>query len=107
MTADNVADLPAPALVVDVAALDRNIEVMRAALPGARLRPISAGGTGIYACNSWATEIQAGSYALMDAQYGRQEHPFSQAVFVLANEVVDCWPIDLRGWSPAAPEPAA
>ena len=45
MTADNVADLPAPALVVDVAALDRNI----------------------------------------DAQYDRQGHRFSQAVFVVSS----------------------
>jgi D-threonine aldolase len=48
---------------------------------------ISAGGTGTYDCNTWATEIQAGSYALMDAQYGRQGHPFRQAVFVLASVV--------------------
>jgi D-threonine aldolase len=48
---------------------------------------ISAGGTGTYDCNTWATEIQAGSYALMDAQYGRQGHPFRQAVYVLASVV--------------------
>jgi D-threonine aldolase len=48
---------------------------------------ISAGGTGTYDCNTWATEIQAGSYALMDAQYNRQGHPFSQAVFVLASVI--------------------
>jgi D-threonine aldolase len=48
---------------------------------------ISAGGTGTYDCNTWATEIQAGSYALMDAQYNRQGHAFSQAVFVLASVI--------------------
>jgi D-serine deaminase-like pyridoxal phosphate-dependent protein len=48
---------------------------------------ISAGGTGTYDCNTWATEIQAGSYALMDAQYGRQGHPFRQAAFVLASVI--------------------
>jgi D-threonine aldolase len=48
---------------------------------------ISGGGTGTYACNSWVTEIQAGSYALMDTQYGRQGHPFRQAVFVLAEVI--------------------
>ena len=31
---------------------------------------ISAGGTGTYALNTWANEIQAGSYALMDTAYG-------------------------------------
>jgi D-threonine aldolase len=48
---------------------------------------ISAGGTGTYACNTWATEIQAGSYALMDAAYGRLGLPFIQAVFVLATVI--------------------
>ena len=32
---------------------------------------ISAGGTGTYDLNAWATEIQAGSYALMDTAYGK------------------------------------
>ena len=59
--------------------------VMAAADVGGEL--ISAGGTGTYDCNTWATEIQAGSYALMDAQYRRQGHPFRQAVFVLASVI--------------------
>jgi D-serine deaminase-like pyridoxal phosphate-dependent protein len=48
---------------------------------------ISGGGTGTFACNTWVTEIQAGSYALMDTQYGRQGHPFRQAVFALAEVI--------------------
>ena len=48
---------------------------------------ISAGGTGTYACNTWATEIQAGSYILMDTAYGSQGLPFRQALFVLATVV--------------------
>jgi D-serine deaminase-like pyridoxal phosphate-dependent protein len=48
---------------------------------------ISAGGTGTYACNTWANEIQAGSYALMDTAYGRLGLPFTQALFVLATVV--------------------
>jgi D-threonine aldolase len=48
---------------------------------------ISAGGTGTYDCNTWATEIQAGSYALMDTQYGSQGHPFRQAVYLLATVI--------------------
>jgi len=48
---------------------------------------VSAGGTGTYACNTWASEIQAGSYALMDVAYERLELPFRQAVFVLATVV--------------------
>ncbi|MGN6794786.1 MAG: alanine racemase [Streptosporangiaceae bacterium] len=48
---------------------------------------VSAGGTGTYACNTWASEIQAGSYALMDTAYGKLGLPFSQALFVLATVI--------------------
>ena len=48
---------------------------------------ISAGGTGTYDINTWATEIQAGSYALMDSAYGKLSLPFSQALTVLATVV--------------------
>lgn len=48
---------------------------------------ISAGGTGTYALNTWANEIQAGSYALMDTAYGRLGLPFEQAAFVLATVI--------------------
>jgi len=41
---------------------------------------VSAGGTGTYACNRWATEIQAGSYALMDTAYGKLGLPFRRAL---------------------------
>jgi D-serine deaminase-like pyridoxal phosphate-dependent protein len=45
---------------------------------------ISAGGTGTFDVNTWATEIQAGSYALMDTAYARLGLPFRQALAVLA-----------------------
>jgi D-serine deaminase-like pyridoxal phosphate-dependent protein len=48
---------------------------------------VSAGGTGTYALNTWASEIQAGSYALMDTAYGRLGLPFDQAAFVLATVI--------------------
>ena len=48
---------------------------------------VSAGGTGTYDINPWATEIQAGSYALMDTAYGKLGLPFSQALSVLATVV--------------------
>lgn len=44
---------------------------------------ISAGGTGTYDLNTWATEIQAGSYALMDTAYGKLGLPCEQAISVL------------------------
>jgi len=43
---------------------------------------ISAGGTGTYDMNTWANEIQAGSYALMDTAYGKLRLPFVQALWV-------------------------
>jgi D-serine deaminase-like pyridoxal phosphate-dependent protein len=48
---------------------------------------VSAGGTGTYAVNTWATEIQAGSYVLMDTAYGQLGLPFEQAAFVLATVI--------------------
>ncbi|HUC57287.1 MAG TPA: alanine racemase [Streptosporangiaceae bacterium] len=45
---------------------------------------VSGGGTGTYAINTWANEIQAGSYALMDTAYAKLGLPFWQALFVLA-----------------------
>ncbi|MGH9096569.1 MAG: alanine racemase, partial [Acidimicrobiales bacterium] len=48
---------------------------------------ISAGGTGTYDINHWATEIQAGSYALMDTAYGKLGLPFEPALSVLATVI--------------------
>jgi D-threonine aldolase len=48
---------------------------------------ISAGGTGTYDLNKWATEIQAGSYALMDTAYAKLGLPFSQALSVLSTVI--------------------
>lgn len=48
---------------------------------------ISAGGTGTYDLNRWATEIQAGSYVLMDTAYAQLDLPFRQALWVLATVI--------------------
>ena len=48
---------------------------------------ISAGGTGTYDCNRWATEIQAGSYALMDTAYGKLGLPVRQALVLLCTVI--------------------
>ena len=48
---------------------------------------VSAGGTGTYDINPWASEIQAGSYALMDSAYGKLALPFGQALTVVATVV--------------------
>ncbi len=48
---------------------------------------VSAGGTGTYAINTWATEIQAGSYALMDTSYATLGYPFGHALSILATVI--------------------
>jgi len=45
---------------------------------------ISAGGTGTYDTNTVASEIQAGSYTLMDTQYATLDSPFQQAIWLEA-----------------------
>src|SRR5579859_2397037 len=56
---------------------------------------ITAGGTGTYDCNTWANEIQAGSYLLMDTAYGKLDLPFQQALLVLSTviSVSDGWAV--------------
>jgi D-serine deaminase-like pyridoxal phosphate-dependent protein len=48
---------------------------------------ISAGGTGTYDLNTWATEVQAGSYVLMDTAYAKLGLPFVQALSVLSTVI--------------------
>ena len=43
---------------------------------------VSGGGTGTWADNTTVTELQAGSYVLMDTAYTEQGHPFRQGLFV-------------------------
>ncbi len=55
---------------------------------------ISAGGTGTYAVNTWANEIQAGSYLLMDTQYATLDVPFEIAMTVLGTVIS----VSPKGW---------
>jgi D-serine deaminase-like pyridoxal phosphate-dependent protein len=48
---------------------------------------ISAGGTGTYDCNRSATEIQAGSYALMDTAYAKLGLPLRQALHLFCTVI--------------------
>jgi D-threonine aldolase len=56
---------------------------------------VSGGGTGTYDINTWVTEIQAGSYALMDTAYGHLDLPFQLALTVVATviSVSDDWAV--------------
>jgi len=58
---------------------------------------VSGGGTGTYDVNTWVTEIQAGSYALMDTAYGTLGLPFRQALFVEATVIS----VNPAGWAVA------
>jgi D-threonine aldolase len=63
---------------------------------------VSGGGTGTYALNTWVTEIQAGSYALMDTAYTAAGLPFRQALTVLATVVSVTAPAgEMPGWAVA------
>ena len=48
---------------------------------------LSGGGTGTYDVNTTATEIQAGSYALMDTAYAKLGLPFELALAVVATVI--------------------
>ena len=56
---------------------------------------VSGGGTGTFDINTWVTEIQAGSYALMDTAYGHLDLPFELALSVVATviSVSESWAV--------------
>ncbi|KAA1025003.1 metal-activated pyridoxal enzyme [Pseudonocardia sp. EV170527-09] len=63
---------------------------------------VSGGGTGTHALNTACTEIQAGSYALMDTAYTAAGLPFRQALTVLSTVVSTTAPDgDMPGWAVA------
>ncbi len=64
--------------------VERSMELLSHAHADVGGEIVSAGGTGTFDLHdsTGVTEIQAGSYALMDTHYGRQGLPFEQAVFV-------------------------
>ncbi len=55
---------------------------------------VSGGGTGTFDTNTWCTEIQAGSYTLMDTQYTTLDLPFELALGVLATVIS----VSPKGW---------
>ena len=65
------------------------------ALVGGEL--VSGGGTGNYDSNTWVTEIQAGSYLLMDTYYAKLGLPFAQALTVLGRVIS----VSAGGWAVA------
>ena len=79
----------------------RQVEESMALLAGAHAEVggdiVSAGGTGSYDINQVATEIQAGSYALMDTAYAKLGLPFGNALTVVATVIS----VNRAGWAVA------
>jgi D-serine deaminase-like pyridoxal phosphate-dependent protein len=71
------------------AEVERAMEILRRAHANIGGDVISAGGTGTYDLHdaTGITELQAGSYALMDTHYGRLGLPFRQALFVVGTVI--------------------
>jgi len=93
-------------LLPDVAERARLTEECMAKLAAAHAdvggEVVSGGGTGTYAMNPWVTELQAGSYALMDTAYTAAGLPFRQALTVLATVIsVTDHVGNLPGWAVA------
>jgi len=63
------------------------IDVLMAAHESVGGEVISAGGTGTFHLHDRVTEVQAGSYALMDTYYAKMELPFVQACWVLGTVI--------------------
>lgn len=55
---------------------------------------VSGGGTGTWSINAWVTELQAGSYCLMDTEYRAHADEFDNALFVLATVIS----VSPKGW---------
>jgi D-threonine aldolase len=77
--------------------VDESMALLRAAHGDVGGPIVSAGGTGSYDINTTATEIQAGSYALMDTAYAQLGLPFTNALTVIATVVS----VNLGGWAVA------
>jgi len=58
---------------------------------------VSGGGTGTWDTNRWVTELQAGSYTLMDTAYAKLDLPFRQALSVLGTVIST----STEGWAVA------
>jgi D-serine deaminase-like pyridoxal phosphate-dependent protein len=56
---------------------------------------VSGGGTGTYDLNLWVTEVQAGSYTLMDTAYAKLGLPFRQALSLWTTVIS----VNAGGWA--------
>ena len=75
-----------------LAAVEQSMALLRQAHADVGGEIVSAGGTGTHDMHgaTGATEVQAGSYVLMDTHYGTLGLPFGQAVHVLGTVISVC-----------------
>ena len=65
----------------------RSMAVLTAAHADVGGDMVSGGGTGTWDCNEVVTELQAGSFVLMDGDYARLDLPFDEGLVVLTTAV--------------------
>jgi D-serine deaminase-like pyridoxal phosphate-dependent protein len=73
-----------PDLSVRAAGVEESMALLRIAHDTVGGEVVSAGGTGTWDLHDRATEVQAGSYLLMDTHYDRLGLPFRQALSIEA-----------------------
>lgn len=74
--------------------VERSMALLMQAAEGVGGDIVSAGGTGTYDTNTWANEIQAGTYVLGDTQYQELDLPFRLALSVECSVLS----INAEGW---------
>lgn len=85
-------------MITDRAKQAEKVEASMAILLAAHERVggdiVSGGGTGTFDINTWCTEIQAGSYMLMDTHYDTLGLPFAKALRMVATVIS----VSPKGW---------
>ena len=74
--------------------VERSMALLRHAHAAVGGDIVSGGGSGTWDLNTWVTELQAGSYCLMDTEYTPHAVGFDNALFVLATVIS----VSPRGW---------
>lgn len=78
-----------------VDAVEESMKLLLAAHADVGGDVVSGGGTGTYDCNPWVTELQAGSYCLMDTEYLPHAPAFRHALYIWATVIS----VNPGGWA--------
>ena len=77
------------------ALVERSMELLLQAHAEVGGDVVSGGGTGTWDTNTWVTELQAGSYCLMDTEYRPHAQDFEGALFVNTTVIS----VSAKGWA--------